>query len=116
MTESEWIAPSARVDKPHINEFVVHDSFRRSLSNSLVEQLDLIVPMKLRVSMGNDVVLEIGNFDSLTFVRQNPWEPSCPAWIPESRRLVIACLAQKNFSREQGRLKTREGARIGNYT
>ena len=105
MTESEWIARSAWGDKPHIDEFVGHDSFRRSLSNSLVEQLDLIVPMKLRVSMENDVVLEIGNFDSLTFGRQNPWEPSPPAWIPESRRLVIADLAQKTFSREQGRLK-----------
>lgn len=105
MTESEWIARSTWGDEPHVGEFVGQDPFRLSLTESLVEQLELVAPMRLRVERGNEIVFEIGNLNTLTIGRQRRSEPAAPAWVPESRRLVIADLAENTFSRDQCRLK-----------
>jgi len=105
MTESEWIARSTWGDKPHVGEFVGQDPFRLSLTESLVEQLDLVAPMRLRVERGNEIIFEIGNLNTLTIGRQRRSEPAAPAWVPESRRLVIADLAENAFSRDQCLLK-----------
>ena len=101
LIDAEWLARSAWGDKPHIDHFVAHHQLAESQRGSLWEKLDQVVQMKLIVVSNSKKVLEFTVPFDITLGRQNPWEPSSPAWIPDTGRLVVADVQQRSISRKQ---------------
>lgn len=101
LIDAEWLARSAWGDKPHIDHFVAHHQLAESHRGSLWEKLDQVVQMKLIVGRKSKKVLEFTVPFDITLGRQNPWEPSSPAWIPDTGRLVVADVQQRSMSRKQ---------------
>ena len=101
LIDSEWLARSAWGDKPHIDHYVARYQLSESQTTSLWEQLDHVVQVNLMVKHGGANVIDIKCPQDLVLGRQNPWEPPFPAWIPETRRLVVADVQQRFMSRKQ---------------
>jgi hypothetical protein len=101
LIDAEWLARSAWGDKPHIDHFVAHHQLADTQRASLLNKLDQVVQMKLIVGCNSKSVLEFNVPSDITLGRQNPWEPSSPAWIPETGRLVVADIQQRSISRKQ---------------
>lgn len=101
LIDAEWLARSAWGDKPHIDHFVAHHQLAESQKGSLWKKLDQVVQMKLIVGCSSKNVFEFSVPFDITLGRQNSWEPSSPAWLPDTGRLVVADMQQRNISRKQ---------------
>jgi hypothetical protein len=103
--DAEWLARSAWGDKPHIDRFLGEYQLPESRTESLGQQLEQVVQMKLTVEQHSQIQLEISAPQDIILGRQNTWEPAFPAWIPAEQRLVVADVHQRNMSRKQLRLR-----------
>jgi len=105
MIDAEWLARSAWGDKPHINDFVAQYRLSELQTESVSQQLNHVLPTQLEVLRNAEIVQVIFCPNDIILGRQNSGEPSSIAWIPESRRLIVADIHQRDLSRNQLRLR-----------
>ncbi len=97
---AEWRARSAWGDCPDLSEFVQASGFDQSASESLLEELDALAGLRVRIEM-DDAIFECQVVGEFEIGRQNINEPLPPKWLVDENRLLVARLEQTEVSRRQ---------------
>lgn len=105
MMESEWIARCAWGDHPHFESFLKLWSADGVTMEGLMKKLQTISPLYLSVFTQGRCAVKAAAPPEFIIGRQRSAEPSSPAWIPSTRRLLIAGITDCRYSRNQVRIR-----------
>jgi hypothetical protein len=105
LIESEWIARSVWGDEPHVESFLKLWAADGVTAEALMRKLGAVSPLFLSVFRDGFCKLTIPAPAEFIIGRRKSDEPPAPAWIPDTRRLLMAEGTDLKISRNQASVR-----------